>query len=183
MRLSFPRPITAAAILLAALGVASPARAQTSDGDVQKLEGIFTQLLEQYKALTEANGAELVEEGNILVEPSDHYYAITLPHLTVQQKDGAYTDIGMIAVNALPGDAAGQWKMTMAVPTPIIHYDSKKNPVVSVNIGQQNFAGVWYEKFRNFIRMLLLLSMVSLNIMIMGVLKLLLLGNLRRHLL
>lgn len=143
-----------ALLLMFVMTLASPALAQKIGPEGQKrLETIFTELLNQYRTASEANGAKLITEGDILVEPSDSYYAVTLPHMTIKQADGAYTEIGMVAINALPGDTAEQWNMTVALPTPIIHFDSLGKPLVTTAIGGQNFAGVWNEKFKNFTRM------------------------------
>lgn len=130
-----------------------PAAAQTNEEGVQRLESIFTELLTQYEEATKSNGATFVKEGKILVEPSDSYYAVTLPHISIKLQDGSYTEIGMIAFNAVPGDTAEQWKMTIAIPTPIIHYDSANTPVVTADIGKQSFAGIWHEEFKNFVKM------------------------------
>lgn len=134
------------------LMAAQPAFAKGARPDGQKkLEAIFGELLDQYRKAAEARGAKLITEGDILVEPSgDSYYAVTLPHMSMKQPDGAYTEIGMIAVNALPGDKPEQWNMTIALPTPIIHYDNLGKPLVTSDIGGQNFAGVWDDKVKNF---------------------------------
>ncbi len=146
----FPSFMTFILILVISL----PAFAGTIGPEGQKrLEAVFGKLLDQYKKTAETNGAKLMTEGSILVEPSETYYAITLPHITVKQPDGSYTEIGMISVNALPGDAPDRWNMTVALPTPIIHYDAMKKPLVTTTFGGQNFAGVWNEKFSNFTRL------------------------------
>ncbi|PJB70062.1 MAG: hypothetical protein CO093_08845 [Alphaproteobacteria bacterium CG_4_9_14_3_um_filter_47_13] len=136
-----------------ALFFSQPAFARNTKDDIKTLEHIFGDVLEQYKDLAKSGDAELVTEGKIMVEPSGSYYAVTLPHMRLEQADGSYTDIGMISVNTLPGDTSEQWKMTVALPTPIIYYDSQNKSSVTVEIKNQNFAGIWHETLKNFIKL------------------------------
>lgn len=147
------RPATFKTLLLAIACIflfSAPAAARINEAGTARLKTMFTDLLATLTETAAANGTALVAEGEIMVEPSDFYYAVTLPHLTVRQRDGAYTEIGMLAFNVMPGDSAGLWKMTVAVPTPVVHYDRGGVRTATLNVGSQNFAGIWHEKFRNF---------------------------------
>ncbi len=128
------------------------AYAKTTKEEAQSLETIFKDMLGQYEDAAKTHGATLMREGQLMVEPSDSYYAVTLPHLSLKLKDGSYTEIGMISINALPGDTDEQWKMTVALPTPVIHYGADNKPVLTANISSQSFAGIWHKKLKNFIK-------------------------------
>lgn len=114
------------------------------------LTGIFTKLLDEQKTSARLQGQELKAQGNVLVEPAGSYYAVTLPHLSMIHADGSTLDLGILVVNAMPGASAQEWKMTLAVPTPIIGYDAAKKPISRLDIGKQSFTGVWNESINNF---------------------------------
>ena len=133
-----------------------PINAQASLSKTQQhadLKVIFSDLLDQYEQAMTGTGTTFVTEGETLIEESEGYFAITLPHISLENDDGSHTDIGMIAINAVPGDTADEWKMTAAMPTPIVYYDEQDAPFMTLNIGAQNFAGIWHKSFRNFIKL------------------------------
>lgn len=127
--------------------------AATNEAGAARLKNMVVKYLDQQKNATRAQNRELRTQGEVLVEPAGSYYAITMPHLSLIESDGSYTDIGILAINALPGDKDGEWKMTVAVPTPIIGYDAQKKPDVRVDIGGQSFTGLWNEAFENFTKL------------------------------
>jgi hypothetical protein len=89
---------------------------------------------------------ELRAEGPLTVEPAGKYYAVTMPHLSLHEPDGSYTDFGIFAINAIPGDKPGEWKITVATPTPITGYNAAKKPELRITLGGQSFNGIWNEK-------------------------------------
>lgn len=117
------------------------------------LKTVFVNYLDDQKAATKSQKRELKSQGDVLVEPAGTYYAITMPHLTLFNEDGSYTDIGILAINALPGAKDGEWKMTVAVPTPIMGYDAMKKPNLRIDIGGQSFTGLWNETVGNFTKL------------------------------
>ncbi|MCB9991009.1 MAG: hypothetical protein H6867_06475 [Rhodospirillales bacterium] len=130
----------------------TPANAAINAQDAEKLKGIFQELLTEYSTVAKDSEAELIAEGEILVEPNDFYYAATLPHLTLKYDDGSKLEVGMLALNVMPGDTPEQWKMTLAIPTPLVFYDGNGARAITTNIGSQNFAGVWHEPLKNFLK-------------------------------
>jgi hypothetical protein len=88
-----------------------------------------------------------------MVEPVDSYYAVTLPHLSMLSGDGSRVEVGIVTLNVMPTDVPTQWKMTLALPSPITFYDAKNTPEMQLAIMKQYFAGVWDEKFRNFTKL------------------------------
>ncbi|MGZ9097234.1 MAG: hypothetical protein ACXW30_02930 [Micavibrio sp.] len=132
---------------------AFPVSAAPDTAGAAHLKTLFTGFITNQKASAKTQGQELRAEGDVLVEPAGRYYAITLPHLSVVEKDGSYTDIGILAMNAMPGEKPGEWKMTVAVPTPIMGYDAEKKPVLRIDIGKQSFTGLWNESVGNFTKL------------------------------
>jgi len=131
----------------------SPAQAAIDAQGAAKLREMFTGMLEASKADLDNGKGGLKLDGDVMVEPSEGYYAVTLPHLTSVTPDGSRTEIGIIAINAIPADTPDQWKMTLAVPSPIVHYGPKGEELVSIKIGKQHFSGIWHEKLGNFVKL------------------------------
>lgn len=132
---------------------ADPALAAMNAEDGKRLKTLFTEMIERYANEAEMQGGELITEGEVMVEPSDNYFAITLPHITAVSADKSKINLGMISINALPGDKPQEWKMTVALPTPITMFNPDGTPGGTVEIASQNFAGIFHETFRNFVRL------------------------------
>lgn len=118
-----------------------------------KLKGIFETMLANQKALTRPGESRFEYEGNVMVEEAGEYYAVTLPHARVVYPDGSKLDIGMISINASPHTRAGQWKMAVAIPTPIIMLDPKQAQATKINITAQKAVGIWDEGYENFAKL------------------------------
>ncbi|MBI2234067.1 MAG: hypothetical protein HYU57_03555 [Micavibrio aeruginosavorus] len=140
-------------LVLLFCGMPGQARAALDQAGAERLKQVFTDYLERRKTAMRFGGQELRAEGAIMVEPGDYYYAVTMPHLSVHNPDGSYTDIGILAINAMPGDTPREWKMTIAIPTPVLAYDADKKIESRIDIGAQTLAGVWSEDMRNFTKL------------------------------
>ncbi len=127
-----------------------PAGAYAQDANADKLKTIFESLLANQKASLAGSGMNLNYTGEISVENAGKYYAVTLPDMDVQYPDGSRLDIGMIAVNASVHQEPGQWKMTLAMPTPMVFFDAAGQESSRLNIGGQSAAGIWNEDLKNF---------------------------------
>ncbi|HIF25717.1 MAG TPA: hypothetical protein EYQ41_06075 [Micavibrio sp.] len=136
--------LTVSVLVIGAL----PMQAMASAKEEAALRAIFTEMLDMYTDSYIPEGSALVQEGEMLIEDSGSYYSVTLPHLKYRGEKG-YTDIGMIAINAVP-EGNGKWKMTVALPTPIVAYDETGNAVVSTSFGGQNFTGLYDEAIKYF---------------------------------
>jgi hypothetical protein len=53
-------------------------------------------------------------------------------------------------MNVMPGDEAGQWKVTVALPSPITSHQPNGQVDLRIELGHQKFAGVWDENTRSF---------------------------------
>jgi type II secretory pathway pseudopilin PulG len=134
-------------VMIAMVFTTAPSQAQSPQ---QELETMFQGTMEALSRHATEMDMSLITEGDLLVEDSGKYFAVTLPHLKVRAESGHYADIGIVAINVMPGQDADQWKMTLAIPSPILIYNERDTPYISVNINQQNFAGVWSNKIRYF---------------------------------
>lgn len=133
--------------------VTTPASAAIDANGAAHLKKMFSGYLDDRKAAMKASKRDLRTEGPLTVEPAGTYYAVTMPHITVHNPDGTYTDVGIFAINALPGDKADEWKLTLAFPTPVTSYKADKTPRMRINIGGQTFNGIWNEKVENFTKL------------------------------
>src|SRR5690606_24068324 len=108
-------------------------------------------MLNQRAEQARAQGGELVRDGAVIVEKAKEYYAVTLPPLSLRGKNNTRVDIGMIAVNASPGKEEGEWRMSVALPMPLIVRDMNQDGrTLTVDIARQNMAGIWHEKIEGF---------------------------------
>lgn len=144
--MKFIKSVVLGSFLVMICGFNAPAVAGVKEQ--KALNTIFSDMLDIYEAAVKTESASLIREGDLIIEDSGSYYAVTLPHLKYQTVDG-YTDIGMIAVNAVPEDD-NKWKMTLALPTPIVVYNMEGAPVVTTDIGAQNFTGIWDDTVKYF---------------------------------
>ncbi len=131
--------------------IALPTQAQTltTDERAQVLKGQIEGFLENQKTVAANNGSTLVTKGDITVEKAVGYYALTLPHITYIDAEGIRSEIGMIAVNAIP-EGTHDWKVTIALPTPISSFQKNGAPQFKTDIGAQNATGMWNEKLGHF---------------------------------
>lgn len=123
--------------LLACVPVARAA--EINQAGAAQLKTLFTAFLNK-------QNSDLVHyEGEISVEPSGAFYAVTLPHVSVIYPDKERLEIGMVSINAAPGEEPGQWKMSVALPTPIILHGADGTVLREIHIADQRAALVWHE--------------------------------------
>lgn len=134
-----------------ALFFAVPAHAGTASTDAraQVLKGQLEGFLETQKKIATRHGCKLETGGDITVEKAGSYYALTLPHITYTDAVGIRSEIGMIAVNAIP-EGNDNWKVSIAMPTPINSFNKQGTAQFKTDIGTQNANGVWNERLGHF---------------------------------
>lgn len=135
------------------LTAAQPAHAAVDAAGAEKLRGVVNDIVGKYRNAASSKGGQLVLDGDILIEPNGSYYAVTLPSLRFIGPTGKRTEIGMIAINAMPASTPGDWKMTVALPSPMSHFDDNDKLFALTTIGAQNFAGIWTEKMGAFTKL------------------------------
>lgn len=144
---------TFALLAFVLIGTATPARAAIDQAGADKLKAIVETVLEQQKNAYKFRGSDLLTKGKVTVEAAGSYYAITLPHIAIVTADGSKSDVGMIAINAVPGDSPRLWKMSVALPVPITFFNKEGKPDTRISIGGQRTAGVWSEDFQSFVKL------------------------------
>ena len=135
------------------LPVINSAQAAAPDAKIQALKTVFETFLSEQKTLADkSGGAQFEYDGEIMIEPAADYYAVTLPHIKVAYPDGSRVDIGMISINA-SAHVPGQWKMALAIPTPLLLRESPDAAPIKINIGTQKAAGIWDESLKGFAKL------------------------------
>lgn len=133
------------------LMIAAPVRAETlsTDARAQVLKGQIEGFLEHQRDIAAQNGCTLTVKGDVMIEKADSYYALTLPHLRYTDAKGIRTEIGTVSINAIP-QGTHEWKMTVALPTPMISFQKNNAGQFRIDIGAQNASGIWNEKLAHF---------------------------------
>jgi hypothetical protein len=126
--------------------------AQTEDARIQILKGQIEGFLENQKTVAARHGCKLDTAGEITVEKANGYYALTLPDVTYTDAEGIRSDIGMVAVNAVPAPN-NEWKISLALPAQISSFDKAGKESFKTMLGNQNASGVWNEKLGHFTSM------------------------------
>lgn len=142
--------------------IAPAAWAQDANARAQVLKGQLEGFLENQKSMALKNGCKLDTKGEITVEKASGYYAFTLPHITYTDSKGIRSEIGMIAVNAVP-EGTEDWKISLALPTPVNSFNAGGAPTFKTDIGMQSASGVWNEKLGHFTSVDAKLGNVQLN--------------------
>ncbi len=149
----------------------------------EHLKQVFTQILNDQKEINEAagGGIDYVYTGEVKVEPKESYYTITLPQIEIKMRDTFSesfpdasedpaaegteetaeqtpsedifsVDLGITAINAVPADKENYWKMSVALPATIT-MQAAGEMAVNMNIGQQNTAGLFNDKWGYFTKL------------------------------
>ncbi len=153
--MTITRPIICFALLITLLGgymLSFSAYGDDSDKEVVRLEKIFTEMLAAQAQQMNSNSAQMVMEGDVMVEKAGAYYAVTLPHISMAYTTGERFELGIIAINAIP-DKDGTIKMTVALPTPMTFYGADGSALMKTTIGAQSLSGVWHEDMVSFTKL------------------------------
>lgn len=137
------------AFVFAALLIAPAVHAQTIDPQAAILKAQIEGFIDAQKVSAQKNGCKLVANGAVTVEKANGYYAFTLPHMTFTDAKGVRSEIGMVAINATP-DGTDNWKVSLAIPTPINSFTSAGKSAARTDIGSQAISGVWNVKLGHF---------------------------------
>lgn len=140
------------AVLIAVLGAPLAAQAQTATPETQKVQVMLESFLQHWEQQISTNGTKLLRDGDLKITPQAGYANATLPYLRVMRADGSSLDIGTIIVNISPDTMPGRWKMSIALPTPMMGKNDKGIEDLRIDWGKtQKFSGLWDETFGQFI--------------------------------
>ncbi|PZO88289.1 MAG: hypothetical protein DI626_02115 [Micavibrio aeruginosavorus] len=144
---------------------APSAHAQGTPADEARAQILKAQLegfLENQQAMAVKNNCKMDLKGGVTVEKANGYYAFTTPHITYTDAKGIRSELGMVALNAVP-QTNNEWKITLALPTPISSYNQAGREEFRTSIGGQNAVGIWNEKLGHFTSMNGKYSNVQMN--------------------
>ncbi|MCB1592531.1 MAG: hypothetical protein KDI90_08790 [Alphaproteobacteria bacterium] len=175
------RYLLASAVMIAFV----PFKAQAAQIDAEgaaHLKEVFKNLLQDQKEINEVFGSiEVIYTGEVSVEPKGEYYAVVLPKIsfgpgaklkeamggpdaqgTAPEAPAFSMDLGQAAINAVPDDKQGYWKMTVALPSSM-SFGVANEMAMNINIGEQNTSGLFHEASGNFLKMNSLLKDVKFS--------------------
>ena len=123
---------------------------EISNTEEEHLNAIFTEFVTKIRENAKRRGAVLNTKGTMNIEKAKGYYAVTLPEMRIIDADDSVTTIGMIAINASPTEKPKNWKMAVALPMPIVTNDKQGEKINQIDIGKQQFIGIYDEDIKNF---------------------------------
>ncbi len=142
--------------VLSLLLMSTPAHAAVSQADTTKfktvMEAYFNHIVTSYKA----QGMNVTSKGNFTAENKESYIAFKTPHLSFRDDSGTVIDMGVYSFNAIPSTNAGQWNLTMSIPTPFMVTKKGEKPgeaptQYTISIPKQSTSGVFDEGAQNFV--------------------------------
>ncbi|MCK6417968.1 MAG: hypothetical protein L6Q57_03395 [Alphaproteobacteria bacterium] len=149
--------------LITVTGMMMAAQAQTPPTDLSKERALLEEFLKRWEQQASANGGKLVRDGDLKITPQSGYSNAALPYLRVMNADGGSFDIGIITVNISPDAAQGRWKLSIALPTPMIGKSNKGIENFRIEWGKdQKFSGIWDESLAQFLMLKAAYESVSL---------------------
>lgn len=132
-------------IICMTLAISLPTSVQADDAKKQELRSVI-------ESMQSADTMHSITyDGQPTIEDAGSYFAITMPHAHADIFD-LDINLGMFAINAAPHEKAGQWKMSLATPTPIFVRHKKKNDTIQIDIGGQSAAGLWSSETNSFLK-------------------------------
>lgn len=121
--------------------------------DALRLKQSLQKLLDMEKKLESTmslGNLDIIYNGELMVTPMDDYYAVETPDISIKGKDKDDKEktvhFGKIAINAIPSDKPGEWKMMASLPSTMNLADG----ALEVSLGKQLVAGLYNEKLGYF---------------------------------
>lgn len=124
-----------------------------SQDEARQLEQNFDDFIEKQRLNYKIQGISLVTKGDVNVnQKGNKYYAVTLPHLSIEDKNFNITEIGVISMNIVPSPDRQSWKASFAIPTPINVFENGNELVSQISIGGQKASAIWNTELNNVIK-------------------------------
>lgn len=128
--------------------------AKINDEGAKHLKTHFTKMLEdQKKLISVGNASALNLQGDLTVETTENYYAVTFPHISLQNADGSKIIFGIMSMNMTPHETKGLWKTTFAIPTPFRAFDKTGKETTKIAIKGQQAGGIYNEDLQQFLKL------------------------------
>lgn len=185
------RYLLASAVMFAFVPFKAEA-AQIDAAGAAHLKEVFTKYLKNQEEMNEVSGEiDIVFDGDVTVEPKGEYYAVVLPKISfkageelkkqIEAAQGAPAqdpaapaapapaapefslDFGQTAINAIPDEKPGLWKMTVALPG-TMSFGIANEFAMTTTIGEQNTSGLLHEASGNFLKLNSVLKNVKFSV-------------------
>jgi len=151
---SFSRFLTIILSSFLIIASLSPAYAvEINDAGAKNLKSQLSNYIDEYKNIVAPFGDTLDMKGDITVEQGRGYYAATLPSIIYKSSNSKKIKIGLTAINAIPTDNSKNWKISMAIPTPVLFLDQNDETQMRLDIGKQNIGGLWSFDLGHFVKL------------------------------
>lgn len=125
--------------------------ADINDVGEAKLRKIVSTWINDQKAMhNHPMISQFMTEGDILVEQTSDYYAVTLPKITYSIPSEGEIVIDLISINAIPTDDPEDWKISLSLPTSITSTKASDNSITTINFGPQKMSGLWSGDLNSF---------------------------------
>ncbi len=159
-------------VVILAFATSQAKAMETNPEGAEKLRASFQDMLDYQQTVNKAFGSIKIEyQGNLHVEPSDGFYAITFPYIkissvepTEEKAKEKFTnpvfDIGVIKVNAVATEKSGYWQTTWALPSEMKMSDDSGEDFI-ISFKDQNIVAVLNEKLGYFTKINSILSSIS----------------------
>lgn len=130
-------------VLALCAGVSLPMSAVAQGGTDVSSETIVSAFNKYVTENIQTNPKSMLHlDGDVLVEDSNNYYAITFPDITYDMKDSYKLNAGVILANVSP-KLDGDWRVSMAFPKKVT-FENPNGKVVAMFLApQQDITGVW----------------------------------------
>lgn len=104
-------------------------------------KAVIQKHLDDRVKMSAATGAQLEIQGETVVTPKGSYYQAVLPTMKTTYQNMTY-NLGHVVINGIPGQTPDEWKIAIALPSPI-QFSYPDGKQVSVALGSQKASGIW----------------------------------------
>lgn len=133
--------------LASAIGIllisSAPANAAIDAQGAEQLKTMIQKYIDEQKQMVSVYNVTMETTGDLTVVPKDTYYQVTTPYIKTIYPGKESYDLGKIAINAIPGSAPDEWKVSFSLPSPISFKDAGGKDILKIILGPQKTAGLW----------------------------------------
>lgn len=122
---------------------ASSAQAAIDAAGADALKRDVTEAISFQTDIAKTTGQGLALGGEITVTPKGSYYEVQLPDVAYILAGGGKFAIGTIVANAVPSETAGEYILSVKLPSPFTAFGPDNTAAAEVIFGKQRFSGAW----------------------------------------